>query len=123
MSLARVVSLLGLITAVPALAQQLPTVPVALHSYSYAPSPIRLQAGRPVRLFFTNAASKGHDFTARRFFASARILAGTAPEGEIDLRPGQSSSIDLIPSRGRYQVHCGHFMHKQLGMRSEIIVE
>ncbi len=123
MSLARVVSLLGLVTAIPALAQQLPTVPVALHSYSYAPSPIRLQAGRPVRLFFTNAASKGHDFTARRFFASARILSGSAPEGEVELRPGQSSSIDLIPSRGRYQVHCGHFMHKQLGMRSEIIVE
>ena len=123
MSLARVVSLLGLITAVPALAQQLPTVPVALHSYSYAPSPIRLQAGRPVRLFFTNAASKSHDFTARRFFASARILAGTAPEGEIDLRPGQSRRPRSTLRGPPFQVHCGHFMHKQLGMKSQIIVE
>ena len=123
MFVARFAPLLGLIAAAPALSQPLPTVAIALHSYSYAPSPIRLQAGRPVRLFFTNAASKGHDFTARKFFASSRILSGTVPGGEVDLRPGQSSSVDLIPSRGRYQVHCGHFMHKQLGMKSEIIVE
>ena len=99
-----------------------PAQVITLYSYGYAPNPIVLAAGRPVTLTFVNRSGGGHDFTARRFFASSRILAGQAPGGEIDLRGGQSKSVTLIPAPGQYPVHCGHTFHKMLGMRGDIVV-
>ena len=58
---------------------QAPAAPVEqilLYSYGYNPNPIVLAAGKPVTLTFLNRAGKGHDFTAAKFFASSRILAG-----------------------------------------------
>ena len=107
-------------------AQAVQTVPVQvinLVSYSYAPTPIRLRAGQPVTLQFVNRSRAGHDFTARQFFRSARILSGRIANGEVDLRPGQIANVTLIPAPGRYPVHCGHPFHKVLGMRSTIIVQ
>ncbi len=114
----------ALLAAAPASAQ--PPVPVQvsnLHSSAYAPTPIRLRAGAPVTLQFVNRSGKGHDFTAKAFFRSARILSGRVANGEIDLRGGQSASVTLIPAAGRYPVHCGHPFHKMLGMRSTILVQ
>jgi len=104
-------------------AAQPPVQHVELRSYAYNPTPIRLKAGQPVTLHFMNRAGKGHDFTARRFFASARILSGGAPKGEVDLAAGKTASITLVPAAGRYKVHCGHPFHKQLGMTGLIIVD
>ena len=103
--------------------EQAPVRVIYLQSYAYAPSPIRLLAGRPVTLQFVNRAGKGHDFTARKFFGSARILSGRVVDGEIDLGGQQSARVTLIPAAGRYPVHCGQTFHKMLGMRSVIIVE
>lgn len=102
--------------------QVAPVVTIELRSYAYAPAPIRLAAGKAVTLHFVNRAGKGHDFTAEKFFRASRILSGQVPGGEIDLGPGRSASVTLIPARGRYKVHCGRPFHKMLGMRSEIIV-
>ncbi len=120
----------ALLAAAPASAQpapgQLVPAPVLvinLQSYSYAPTPIHLAAGRPVTLRFVNRAGKSHDFTAREFFRSARILSGRVASGEIDLRSGQSASVTLVPAAGRYKVHCGHPFHSLLGMRSVIVVQ
>ena len=112
---------LALAFSAPAEAQPTAQV-VQLWSYDYAPKPIYLRAGRPVTLTFVNRAGIGHDFTARSFFANSRILAGAAPGGDIELRPGQSRSVTLIPRAGVYNVHCGHFLHKQFGMTNRIIV-
>ena len=112
----------ALAAAAPAAAQSPPTVTVNLASYAYSPNPIVLQGGRPVTLVFVNRSGSGHDFTARSFFARSRIVSGAVGKGEIDLRPGQSAQVTLIPVRGTYKVHCGHFFHKQLGMRGTIIV-
>jgi plastocyanin len=117
--------LIGPAAAQPGTAQLVPA-PVKvinLHSYAYSPTPIRLRAGAPVTLMFVNRSGKGHDFTAREFFRSARILAGRVPNGEIDLRGGQSASVTLVPAAGRYKVHCGHPFHSLLGMRSVILVQ
>jgi plastocyanin len=103
--------------------EQAPVHVIYLQSYAFTPSPIRLAAGRPVTLQFVNRAGKGHDFTARKFFRSARILAGQVDEGEIDLGARQSARVTLIPAAGRYPVHCGHPFHKTLGMRTVILVE
>jgi plastocyanin len=112
-----------LAVAVPAAAQK-PTnvVPIALYSYGYAPNPIVLRAGVPVTMVFTNRSGKGHTFKAQAFFASSRISSGMVHDGEIHLRGGQSMSVTLVPARGTYPVHCSHFLHDQLGMRTTLYV-
>ena len=96
---------------------------VDVMSFSYQPKPIHLRAGQPVTLTFVNRSGSGHDFTAPAFFAAARIVAGAAPSGEIDLRGGEAKRITLVPRAGTYQAHCSHFMHTQLGMRNTIVVD
>ena len=95
---------------------------IALVSYGYSPKVIRLRAGQPVTLQFVNRSGKGHDFTAREFFAASRITAGQVRNGEIDLKGGQSASVTLVPARGTYKVHCGHPFHKAFGMKATIVV-
>ena len=112
---------LSLITSAPASAQA-PAYVINLSSYAYAPHPIQLRAGLPVTLTFVNRSNKGHDFTAREFFASARITAGAAPGGKVRLGPGRTQSLTLIPRAGTYDVHCSHFLHSQMGMRTRILV-
>jgi plastocyanin len=113
---------LALSTAAPVPAQPAQQV-IQVWSFGFAPQPIRLAAGRPVTLTFVNQSGSGHDFTAPGFFQHAKITAGAAPEDEIELGPHQTRTITLVPVRGTYQAHCSHFLHKQMGMSAEIIVE
>ena len=99
-----------------------PVQGIALYSYGYNPDPIVLTAGKAVTLNFLNRATKGHDFTAKKFFSSSRIISGDVGEGEIDLRPGRSASVTLVPTAGRYKVHCGQPFHKMMGMSGDIVV-
>ena len=99
-----------------------PVQTVQLYSYGYGPDPIVLSAGKPVTLNFVNRAGKGHDFTAPKFFTSSKIVAGNVAGGEVDLHGGESASVTLVPSAGRYKVHCGKPFHKMLGMSGDIIV-
>ena len=119
---------LGLVVlAAPAIAQPVVQTPAArtivVASFSFAPKPIHLAAGRPVTLTFVNQSGGGHDFTAKTFFAASRITAGAAPGGEIELRGHETKSITLIPQRGTYTAHCSHFLHTQMGMSDQIIVD
>ena len=111
-----------LLTAAP-LAAQPAAVTVDVQSFSFSPAPIHLRAGQPVTLTFVNRSGSGHDFTAAKFFASSRITAGAAPDGEIELAPHQTRSITLVPAAGTYKAHCSHFMHKQMGMTDTIVVD
>ena len=43
---------------------------IQLASFSFAPKPIHLKAGKPVTLNFVNVSGSSHDFTAKQFFAS-----------------------------------------------------
>jgi plastocyanin len=112
---------LALLLASPAPAQPAQIV-VQVYSFGFAPQPIRLAAGRPVTLTFVNQSGSSHDFSARGFFANARILAGDASDGEVDLPPHQSRTVTLVPRAGSYHAHCSHFFHKQMGMSDLIIV-
>ena len=105
----------------PALAQPA-AVTIDVQNFSFAPTPIHLRAGQPVTLTFVNHSGGGHDFTAAKFFAAARITAGAAPEGEIELRGHETRSITLVPAAGTYNAHCSHFLHKQMGMSDLIVV-
>ena len=92
-------------------------------SYAFEPHPITLSAGQPTRLLFVNRSNRGHNFTAPEFFAAAQILSGVAPGGKVNLASGESAAIELVPTRGRYTVHCGRFSHKWRGMKTEILVQ
>lgn len=121
----RVIAAAALLATVPVAVEAAPRAraTVTLTSHRFTPSPIYLAGGVPVRLVLSNRAGKTHDFTARQFFASSRLLDGRAPGGEVRLGPGQSAVIDLVPARGTYKVHCGEFGHKMLGMSTMIIVQ
>lgn len=95
---------------------------IVVWSYGFSPQPLRLVAGQPVTLTFVNRSGSGHDFTALQFFASSTITAGAAPGGEIDLRGHETKSVTLVPRAGTYTAHCGHFLHKQMGMHDQIVV-
>ena len=111
-----------LLCAGPAATQPTQPQSIALYSYGYGPNPIVLTAGRPVTLTFVNRSGKGHDFTAKSFFGASRILAGRVSGSEVDLGPGQSQSVTLVPAAGHYKVHCGRPFHSMLGMRANIVV-
>lgn len=113
-----------LLCAGPAAAQIVaaPVQSIALYSYGFNPTPIVLNAGKAVTLSFVNRAGKSHDFTAEKFFRASKILSGKVGEGEVDLAPGQTASVTLVPAAGRYKAHCGHLFHKMLGMHTDIIV-
>ena len=100
-----------------------PTITITLDNYAFDPAPITLAAGQPVRLAFVNRSGRGHDFTAPAFFASAQILAGAAPRGRIDVAAGSRATIDLIPAKGQYKVHCAKFTHGMRGMKTKIVVQ
>jgi len=54
--------------------------------------------------------------------AALSAIAETIGEGEVDLGPGASTSVTLVPAAGRYKVHCGHPFHAMMGMKGDIIV-
>ena len=107
--------------ASPASAQPAGLV-IQVYSYGFAPRPIHLAAGRPVRLTFVNQSGSSHDFSASGFFARSRILSGDASNGEVDLPPHQTRTVTLVPTAGTYHAHCSHFFHKQMGMSDVIVV-
>lgn len=119
----RLVALAALsLIAAPGIAQPA-AVTIDVQSFSFAPRPIHLRAGQPVTLAFVNRSGSGHDFTAVKFFAASRIVAGAAPEGEIELRPHETKTVTLVPLAGSYKAHCSRFMHKQMGMSDTIVVD
>lgn len=96
---------------------------IDIASYSFAPKPIQLAAGKAVTLTFANHSGSSHDFTAKQFFAASTITAGAAPGGRIDLAGRETKSITLVPRAGTYTAHCSHFLHASMGMTDQIIVQ
>jgi len=99
-----------------------PTVTVTIGSRFYAPDPIRLPAGQPITLKLVNGDSSTHAFGARRFFRSAKILSGDAKGGNIELAPGETATVTLIPVKGSFKVECSRHQMDKLGMQGQIIV-
>lgn len=99
---------------------------VELSNFDFTPREVRLRAGRPYALVLTNVASGGHDFAAPEFFAAALVMPAEASliaEGEIDVPPGQTRTVHLVPAAGTYKVVCTHTGHALLGMTGTIVVE
>ncbi len=98
---------------------------VLLRPWAYEPNPIRLEAGRPVKLRFVNQGQSTHSFSAREFFRAARIRSGgnDLVDGQFRLAPGERRTIALVPAPGRYRVRSGNIVQRLLGMSAVIIVE
>ncbi|MGZ8283675.1 MAG: hypothetical protein ACXWUN_12115 [Allosphingosinicella sp.] len=126
-----VVLFLALLLSAPSAAQQpewrvASEYDVLLRPYAYEPEPIRLAAGRPVKLRFLNPGRATYSFAADDFFRSARIRPGDAEfvaGGEVRLAPGEQRVIALVPAPGRYRARSSNFLHRLLGMSTVIIVE
>ncbi len=100
-------------------------VEVSLDSFSYSPQTISLAANRPVVLVLTNVSSGRHDFAAPGFFAAARIAdydASVITDGKVEVAPGDSVELRLIPTQGGYDLECTHFGHSLRGMTGSIVV-
>ncbi|RJY08870.1 copper-binding protein [Aurantiacibacter aquimixticola] len=102
-----------------------PRVEVRLDSFSFEPRTLGLQDGQPVTLAFTNVSDGGHNFAAPGFFQAAQVAQSSAPivaNGAIEVGAGDTVEIQLIPSRGGYDVDCTHTGHTLLGMTGSIVV-
>ena len=97
-----------------------PVVPITLDGYYGMPRTIHLAAGRPVTLEFVNHSWNRHNFAARSFFGSSRILGGNVHKGNITLEPHEVERVSLIPARGDYRSFC--VLHRHLGMEGRIVV-
>ena len=123
--------MLALLVASPAAAQEpewrtAREYEVLLSPFAFAPDPIRLEAGRPVRLRFLNQGQATFSFAAGDFFRAARVRSQDAEivaDGHIRLAPGEIRTIALVPAAGRYRARSGNWIHRFLGMSTRIIVE
>jgi len=124
-------TLLAFLLAAPAAAQQpewrtAREYEVLMRPFAFEPQPIRLQAGRPVKLRFLNQGQATFSFAAPDFFRSARVRpvdAEAVADGHIRLAPGETRTIALVPAPGRYRARSGNWAHRLLGMSTRIIVE
>lgn len=102
------------------------TVTVTLSNFAFAPERIELDHGRTYRLHLVNAASGGHNFVARDFFAGATVAPADRERivnGKIEVPAGGSVDVRLMPPEaGRFDLHCSHFGHSAFGMTGEIVV-
>lgn len=129
----RLFLLLALIAAMPAAAQrpepewrQAVEEQVLVRVGAFEPDPIRLVAGRPTRLVFYNNSRARLSLDAGRFFANSYIRSGDADlvrGGGLELSPGETRSIALVPTEGRYRIRSGSWFRRLLGMSALIIVE
>lgn len=101
-------------------------VDIVMRNFKFEPGTITLEHGGRYLLHFSNQASGGHDFAAKRFFAASTIAPSdqaAVKDGVVELEGGDAADVRLVaPPPGRYAVHCSHFMHSTFGMKGEIVV-
>ena len=125
------VAILALMMAVPAVAHEpewrtAREYDVLMRPFAFDPSPIRLAAGRPVKLHFLNQGQASFSFSSPAFFRAARVRSGDASavaDGHLRLAPGEERTIAVVPAPGRYRASSGNLIHRLLGMSTTIIVE
>jgi uncharacterized cupredoxin-like copper-binding protein len=103
-------------------------VEVDLSEFQIDPATLDLMAMHPYRVTFRNAGKSAHNFTSSEFF-SAVILrpdtpgAAAAQKGQIELTPGASSVVELVPVKpGRYTYRCTHPFHEAFGMSGVAVI-
>lgn len=99
---------------------------VLLSNLDIQPETIRLKAGEPVRLRLINNSTIPHSFTAKDFFRKGDVRPrerDLVANGSVEVAPGDTREILLVPAAGRYSARCRNLYHWIIGMRASIIVE
>jgi len=110
---------------------QAQTVEVALSEYTFTPSTLTFEAGRPYRLLIHNTGSSAHTFTSRGFFQAiaAQKLVSDAGEvklpyiEDIEIPSDSTKELYFVPVRaGGFPLKCSMFLHADFGMTGDINV-
>jgi uncharacterized cupredoxin-like copper-binding protein len=99
---------------------------VLLSSFDIQPDSIALKAGEPVRLRLINNSSISHSFSAGDFFSSGEVRPRDKKlisSGKVEVGPGETREVLLVPKAGRYSARCGNLFHRVMGMSARIVVE
>lgn len=99
---------------------------VLLSSFDIQPQSIAFKAGEPVRLRLINNSSIAHSFSAKGFFSSGEIRPRDqklVSGGKIDVGPGDTREVMIVPKAGRYSARCANLFHRVMGMNASIVVE
>lgn len=81
-------------------------------SFKFSLAEIRVKQGDRVKINFTNQQGV-HDWRVDEFNAATKVL-----------QAGQSQSIEFIAGKkGTFEYYCSVSMHRQMGMRGNLIVE
>ena len=99
---------------------------VLLSSFDIQPQTISLKAGQPLRLRLINNSSEAHSFSAKAFFGAGEIRSRdrkAVSGGSVEVGPGETREILIVPAAGRYSARCGNLFHRVMGMSARIVVE
>ncbi len=105
------------------------TVEIQMTEFAFRPSVIHLDAGRPVRLVFTNRGQIAHQFESIFLRGLPLTIIDDALHVEargldlIRLDPAKSARLEFLPrQRGRFVFACTIEGHQEAGMRGTIDV-
>ena len=99
-------------------------VEIKLTNFAFQPDDLQLRAGQAYAVSFTNEGFP-HDWTAPEFFANAQIAAadtGKVENGMVNVAPGTTVVVHLVPAAGSYQIICAKPGHADRGMTGTISV-
>jgi uncharacterized cupredoxin-like copper-binding protein len=103
-------------------------IEVDLSEFQIDPATLDFEAMHPYRVTFRNAGKSAHNFTSSEFFSAVVLRpdtpgAAAAQKGQIELTPGASSIVELVPVKpGRYSYRCTHPFHEAFGMSGVAVI-
>ena len=107
------------------------TIRIDMSEFSFSPSDITLEAGKPYILELVTVGAVKHEFTAPEFFPSAAWRKAESAESEvkatyfkeIEVFPGKQVDLYLVPiTPGVYDLVCEIEGHFEAGMHGTITV-
>ena len=72
---------------------------VTMTNRGFSPARIVMRQGRQYVLRVRNPSDRTHTFSAKQFFAKARVSPrdqGLVPRDEVELKPGRSATLHLV---------------------------
>lgn len=98
-------------------------IAVVMTEFAFRPAHIRVSAGQPVTLRFSNRGQIAHQFVADALRAHPVVVTDLAIHVEapgldvLRLQPGESATLQFLPrQRGRFPFACTIEGHREAGM-------
>lgn len=88
-------------------------VNVTGNEYSFTPSSVKLEVGKPVKMVYKNDGKLPHDLVLKDLGVRTNVIAG-----------GKEETISFVPEKsGVFTYYCSVGNHRQLGMEGKVKVE